>query len=77
MEDLTAIAKRKIKHILMLKGCPFCGRIPTIKAVRFGMEDFDRYGVVCYDCAICIGWEADEVAAIERWNRRADDGPSL
>lgn len=62
---------------LIIKTCPFCGRIPTIKAVRFGMEDADRYGVVCYDCAICIGWEDDEVKAIERWNRRADDGPSI
>lgn len=58
---------------LIIKTCPFCGRIPTIKAVRFGMEDFDRYGVVCYDCAICIGWGTEE-EAIRMWNRRADDG---
>ena len=55
---------------LIVKTCPFCGRIPQIKAVRFGMEDADRYGVVCYNCAICIGWEDDEVKALERWNRR-------
>lgn len=58
---------------MKVKNCPFCGKMPIIKAVRFGMEQGERYGVMCRDCAICIGWEDSEAAAIERWNRRDGD----
>ena len=56
-----------------LKTCPFCGKAPQIRAVRFGSEKADRYGVVCQACAICIGWEDSEDEAAARWNRREGD----
>ena len=57
-----------------LKTCPFCGGMPVIKEVFFGMERFKRYGVVCQKCSICIGFEDSREEAAERWNRRAGDG---
>jgi Lar family restriction alleviation protein len=53
-----------------VKTCPFCGKQPTIKALRFGDESSDRYGVACRDCAICIGWDVTEDEAVRRWNTR-------
>ena len=53
-----------------LKGCPWCGKIPVIKTAQFGVEKIPRYGVVCYGCAICLGWEDTSEAAVARWNRR-------
>ena len=55
------------------KSCPFCGKAPRLRCQRFGMEKFDRYGVVCQGCGICIGWAMSEEEAAERWNRRAGD----
>ena len=40
--------------------------------MRFGMETFFRYAVVCPACKIAIGWEDTEEKAVERWNRRAE-----
>lgn len=56
-----------------LRPCPFCGSMPKIREAFFGMERFKRYGVVCQQCSICIGWEETEETAVERWNRRAND----
>ena len=55
---------------MKLKTCPFCGQLPEIKQVKFGMEAGWRFGIMCHTCSICIGWEDSEAAAIERWNRR-------
>ena len=56
-----------------LKTCPFCGKQPVIRTAMFGMERLPRYGVVCQNCSVCIGFEDTEEKAAERWNRRADN----
>ena len=55
-----------------LKTCPFCGHEGKLSSMRFGMETFFRYAVVCPACMIAIGWEDTEEKAVERWNRRAE-----
>ena len=55
---------------LKLRTCPFCGELPEIKQIKFGMEAGWRFGIMCHKCSIVIGWEDSEAAAIERWNRR-------
>ena len=56
-----------------LKTCPFCGKQPVIRTAMFGMERLPRFGVVCQNCSVCIGWEETEEKAAERWNMRADN----
>ena len=56
-----------------LKKCPFCGGDGKVKSMRFGFETEPRWAVTCGNCAIAIGWEDTEAAAVERWNRRAHE----
>lgn len=62
------------ENVPKLKPCPFCGNKPEVRSVLFGQEPSRRYGVVCTNCAICIGWKFTEAEAVKRWNRRDGDG---
>lgn len=55
-----------------LKSCPFCGKMPSLGKVRFGMEKDYRYTLHCDECAYNIGWLETENEAVEKWNRRAE-----
>ena len=63
-------AKERDTVGIKLRTCPFCNQLPEIKQVKFGMEAGWRFGIMCHNCSICVGWEDSEAAAIERWNRR-------
>lgn len=62
-----------------LKPCPFCGG----KRIRLGKVGFDEVFAECEKCGVCIygGIVIDVItdkqkrsAAVELWNRRADNG---
>ena len=51
-----------------LKSCPFCGKNPYLN----GGDDY--YWVSCFSCGAETQGDEDVAIAIERWNRRAEDG---
>lgn len=54
-----------------LKPCPFCGQQPRVTKTKGWKNAMPaRYGVLCADCAICLGWSDTEAEAVERWNTR-------
>lgn len=53
-----------------IKGCPWCGAQPIIKAVPAHMQM--NYATICNECGICVGWDETREAALARWNRRAE-----
>jgi len=67
-----------------LKPCPFCGRVDKliIDEVHQRMDDIviRQYRVCCSaagdntGCGASCGYQLTEEEAIERWNRRANDG---
>lgn len=59
-----------------LKPCPFCGGKAVVNAMGWKCKDGkDRYYVGCYKCGTRCGFKALPVnQAIEKWNRRAEDG---
>ena len=59
-----------------LKPCPFCGGGAWIDAMGWKCKDGkDRYFVRCKKCWTVCGVKALPInQAIEKWNRRAEDG---
>ena len=55
-----------------LRGCPFCGKTPTLGKVRFGIEQDCRYTLHCDTCCYNIGWLETEEEAAKKWNHRAE-----
>ena len=55
-----------------LKPCPFCGRIPQVRAFPTGQRKCD-YMIFCA-CGVRTILTKRKYRAVEIWNRRADDG---
>jgi Lar family restriction alleviation protein len=59
-----------------LKPCPFCGEDNPIMQVD--KEEYSlTYCVQCWHCDCRTDDYPNEEEAIERWNRRADNGTTL
>ena len=60
-----------------LKPCPFCGRKAELVTMKYGSGDI-YFGTTCenWRCVVAsvIPNFSSEEAAIEAWNRRAEDG---
>ncbi|MGN1130863.1 MAG: Lar family restriction alleviation protein [Ruminococcus sp.] len=62
-----------------LKPCPFCGSIPIINEIpphKHFLVDMPDYEGACFvECSCSCAITADtREEAIEKWNRRADNG---
>lgn len=61
-----------------LKPCPFCGGRAEMRiTVKNRIEEQKRgkaHLVMCKVCRASSGSEFDEDKAVEKWNRRTDDG---
>lgn len=63
-----------------LKPCPFCGGkakinyLPPFVHPKTGRKGIERRQVYCDNCGVVTAGMVSEEAAIEAWNRRAEDG---
>lgn len=63
-----------VREMTILKNCPFCnGEADVSEGYQNTSPKTIMHYVECINCAASAGWHAFKLAAIEAWNKRADN----